>query len=256
MTGDEKSGKIKINFTEDPLKIGKVSKERILIVTSSQVFLYGHKNYCHFATWNSKTPITAAATHVDISRVFFGHEDGRIRVMKISGSGFTNDEVFDSSISQKDCAILAMHCDGKTLASVDESGWVTVWNIEVNNQLLFSKKLQDTVATSVCVTPETILVGTTDGLIIGLEKDNVKFRIQAHTGALTSIVSKADPKVSPQLCISTAEDGRILLFTSSGSVIKSELIGDYILTGVNWESNGKILLSAYGSQKVISHLIC
>ena len=42
----------------------------------------------------------------------------------------------------KYCAILAMHCDGKTLASVDESGWVTVWNIEVNNQLLFSKKLQ------------------------------------------------------------------------------------------------------------------
>ena len=42
----------------------------------------------------------------------------------------------------KDCAIMAMDCDGKTLASVDETGWVTVWNIEVNNQLIFSKKLQ------------------------------------------------------------------------------------------------------------------
>ena len=37
---------------------------------------------------------------------------------------------------------MAMDCDGKTLASVDETGWVTVWNIEVNNQLIFSKKLQ------------------------------------------------------------------------------------------------------------------
>ena len=106
------------------------------------------------------------------------------------------------------------------------------------------------------MTPETIIIGTTDGAIIGLVKDSVKFRIQGHTGALTSIISKADPNVSPQLCISTGEDGRILLFTSSGSVIKSELIGDYILTGVNWESNGKILLSAYGSQHVLSRSIC
>ena len=37
---------------------------------------------------------------------------------------------------------MAMDCDGKHLASVDETGWVTVWNIEVNNQLMFSKKLQ------------------------------------------------------------------------------------------------------------------
>ena len=37
---------------------------------------------------------------------------------------------------------MAMDCDGKTLAVVDESGWVTVWNIEVNNQLLYSLKLQ------------------------------------------------------------------------------------------------------------------
>ena len=37
---------------------------------------------------------------------------------------------------------MAMDCDGKTLAVVDETGWVTVWNIEVNNQLLYSLKLQ------------------------------------------------------------------------------------------------------------------
>ena len=101
VTGDEKSGKIKINFTENPLKIGKVSKQRIVIVTSSQVFLYGHKSYCHFATWNSKTPITAATSHEDISRVFFGHEDGRIRIMKITGSGFASDVTLDSSSSKK-----------------------------------------------------------------------------------------------------------------------------------------------------------
>lgn len=95
-----------------------------------------------------------------------------------------------------------------------------------------------------------------DGAIIGIEKDTVKFRINGHTAGVTSIVSKADPNVSPQLCVSAGEDGRILLFTSSGSVIKSELIGDYLLTGVNWESNGKILLSAYGSQRVFSHPIC
>ena len=48
----------------------------------------------------------------------------------------------------KDCAIVAMDCDRKTLASVDETGWVTVWNIEVNNQLIFSKKLQVCLAKS------------------------------------------------------------------------------------------------------------
>ena len=36
---------------------------------------------------------------------------------------------------------MAMDCDGKTLAVVDETGWVTVWNIEVNNQLLCKSKV-------------------------------------------------------------------------------------------------------------------
>ena len=66
---------------------------------------------------------------------------------------------------------------------------------------------------------------------------------------------KNNSTVSPQLCLSTGEDGNILIFTSSGSVIKNEKIGEFLLTGAKWASNGQVMLAAYGIPYTILHQI-
>ena len=67
-----------------------------------------------------------------------------------------------------------------------------------------------------------------------------------HPCTLILKIQQINEAVSPQLCLSTGEDGKILIFTALGSVIKNDLVGDYLLTGSRWTTNGEVMLAAYG----------
>jgi hypothetical protein len=142
------------------------------------------------------------------------------------------------------------------LAASDSEGFVTFWSIKMATPAaLWSRSFPSKIFTCACLTNDSVILGSIFGELIVVQNGAIICSINAHSGSVMSITKKSNTNVSPQLCISTGEDGKIVVFTASGSVIKNEFVGDYLLTGVQWVENGSVYISVYGDNYVIKHPI-
>lgn len=247
------TGKLKINFKEDsPIRICKLSKGRFVIVAERKIFLYTFPgSFMDTFVLTESSIISAASSSEENGRFYIGLENGSVCYLKAT-SGAISLETTTPTPNQ----ITSMANSVDELVTCDERGTVKLWNIKfASPSIIWSKPFSDEIFTCSCLTPDGVILGTLFGKIIVLQKGKEICKIWAHTGSVSSITIKSNSSVSPQLCLSTGEDGNILIFTSSGSVIKNENIGEFLLTGAKWAQNGQVMLAAYGVAYTILHPI-
>lgn len=255
-SSNNKAARLKINFKEDhPIRICKLTKGRFVIVAERKIFLYqfpGSSLDTYSVTEGSV--ITAASSSEENSRFYVGLENGSICFLKVTGNTISLETNTPSGTSGHQITCMANNTE--QLVTCDDVGNVKCWDIKFSvPKLINLRQFSDTVFTCACLTTDGVILGTLFGEIIVLQQGKTICTINAHTGSVTTITLKHNVTVSPQLCLSTGEDGKILIFTALGSVIKNDVIGEYLLTGARWTSNGVVMLSAYGTSYAILHPI-